>query len=123
MFKWNENKIYKGEWKNNAISGFGVFIQNGKVFKGDFINDQKHGFGINIFPNNSFILSKWEEDFMIGISLFFDKDDNFEQIYISSKGKPKKLIENQEEIEQIKENKEYLDLKSFLNDLKIKGMI
>lgn len=87
------------------------------------MNDKKHGYGINIYPNDSYILSNYEDDLMVGISLFHDKDSNKEMIYQVIKGKQKQLIENINEIERIVNSKEYLQLKYFLNDLKSKGII
>jgi hypothetical protein len=122
-FNWTENKVYTGEWKANALHGYGTFIQKGKVFKGHFLNDKKHGLGINIYPNSSYIISKYEDDLMVGISLFYDKESNKEMIYHAIKGKNKQLVDNEEEVEKVKGSKEFLDLKSFLNELKSNGQV
>jgi hypothetical protein len=105
------------------LNGFGTFIQKGKVFKGNFKNDKKHGYGINIYPNDSYILSNYEDDFMVGISIFHDKESNKELIYKVIKGKQKQLVDNVDELERIIYSNDYLQLKYFLNDLKSKGIL
>jgi len=33
-FVWNGERFYEGEWKNNSINGFGIFIDSGKIYIG-----------------------------------------------------------------------------------------
>lgn len=41
-----------GEWKNDKVEGFGVFVmKNGSRYEGEFKNSLKHGVGTERFYN------------------------------------------------------------------------
>ena len=47
-----DNRVYKGEWKDNKMDGIGVFLwEDNKKYIGEYKNDKKDGFGIFIWPD------------------------------------------------------------------------
>jgi len=48
VFKRANGDVYEGQWKNDKIHGFGVFIRsNGDKYSGEWYDDKMHGKGIS----------------------------------------------------------------------------
>jgi hypothetical protein len=120
VFTWSENKIYKGDWRNNTLTGFGIFIQPGKTYKGYFYNDKKHGYGLYLFDNKEVIIGNWLQDSLDGLSVHIDKD-GVEQFFNSRKKREKKKIILNEEKENIISSENYKKLKTFYQNVKDRG--
>jgi len=37
-FTWGPDRIYNGQWKNNSLHGFGIFIKKGKIYVGNILH-------------------------------------------------------------------------------------
>ena len=126
IFKWNEKKMYNGEWENNEISGFGILIENNIKHIGYFSHDKKEGYGASFYTDKKFVLvGKWINDVIEGISIIFrfntinghnktrsdinDFNKN-EIIIIMKEGNIINSKLNEEEIKEIKKNKEYNEM-------------
>jgi hypothetical protein len=71
-FIWTDNKSYEGEWIDNCLNGFGIFIKTGKIYIGYFVNDKKHGLGIYCYPNHRILIGKFFENEMEGLSIIIN---------------------------------------------------
>ena len=116
QFKWSDNKIFKGEWKNNTLTGFGIYIQPDKVYKGYFYNDMKHGYGMYIYENDSYLIGRWIEDVMQGLAIFYETDKT-EELIIFKKNREKRVVKGIIEIEDLKKSSEYQNLLVFLEEI------
>jgi hypothetical protein len=38
---WNDQRQWKGEWKNGKMDGFGVYIKNGSQCEGEWKNGER----------------------------------------------------------------------------------
>ena len=122
-FKWSKDKVYSGQWRKNALNGFGTFTNKGKVFKGNFVDDKKQGLGINIYSNNSYLISNYDEDRMLGIAILYNSKSGKETIYHVDKDNNKNMVVDQVEIMEIKNKQEYLDQINYVSSLQRKGII
>lgn len=122
VFTWTEQKIYRGEWKNNTLTGFGVYSQPGKIYKGYFFDDKKHGYGIYLLDNNEIIIGNWIQDHLDGLSILIDKDGN-EHLFVSRKKREKKKVVLNEEKETHLKSEGYKKLKGFYQNAKNRGLI
>ena len=53
IFKWSNGDVYEGEMKNGIINGKGKYIySNGQIYEGQYLNGVKHGLGRLTYPNN-----------------------------------------------------------------------
>ena len=68
-FKWNEKKQYIGEWDNNELSGYGILINKNTKHIGYFAHNNKHGYGAYFFEDQYAILGKWDNDFIEGLAI------------------------------------------------------
>ena len=51
-YRWADGREYQGEWKKNAMDGYGVLRwPDGKRYEGQYVNDQKHGHGTFFWPS------------------------------------------------------------------------
>jgi hypothetical protein len=130
IFKWNEKKIYNGEWDNNEISGFGILIENNVKHIGHFSHDKKERYGASFYIDKKFVLiGKWINDIIEGIAIIFSLDKingnnnpNFddisknEKIVIMKEGNIIKGRLKEEEISEIKNNKEYNEMMQLYNE-------
>ena len=84
--------FYKGQWKNNKITGKGFFdYGDGGIYKGSFLNGEKHGKGVLSESKGkkagTSYSGSWKNSMMDGIFIFKNKkgkkrkelwkDDNF----------------------------------------------
>jgi len=84
--------FYKGQWKNNKITGKGFFdFGDGGIYKGSFLNGERHGKGVLTESKGKKAGTSysgiWKNSMMDGIFTFKDKkgkkrkelwkDDNF----------------------------------------------
>ena len=125
IFKWSETKMYDGEWDNNEISGFGILTENDIKHIGYFSHDKKDGFGASFYTEKKFvIISKWVNDIIDGITIIIslnlndDKSDDFknEKIVIIKEGNIIKSEFNENEINEIKKNKDYNEMMKLFRD-------
>jgi hypothetical protein len=116
MFKWTENKIYTGQWKNNTLTGFGVYVEPGKIYKGYFYNDKKNGYGMYLYDNDTYLIGKWVDDKMEGLAIYYELNKS-EEIYLYRKHRPKKVITESKELEEIRKLDEYQNLLIFLEEI------
>ena len=68
-FKWNEKKQYIGEWDNNELSGYGILINKNTKHIGFFSHNNKHGYGACFFEDQFAIIGKWENDYIEGLAI------------------------------------------------------
>ena len=62
---------YKGEFKNNEITGYGYFIyENKETYKGDFVNEKKEGKGIYNWPDGREYDGEYKNDIREGKGTF-----------------------------------------------------
>jgi len=67
---------YKGNYKENKLSGKGNdFYENGR-YEGDFVNDAREGFGTYHWSNNEKYEGYWEKGLKNGEGKFYDKNEN-----------------------------------------------
>ena len=93
--KGKSKEYYKGQWKNNKISGKGIFdFGDGGMYIGSFLDGERHGKGTLIERKgkkiNSSFSGNWKNDLRDGIYIFKDKkgkkrkelwkEDNFVKI-------------------------------------------
>ena len=125
IFKWSETKMYDGEWDNNEISGFGILTENDIKHIGYFSHDKKDGYGASFYTEKKFvIISKWVNDIIDGITIIIslnlndDKSDDFknEKIVIIKEGNIIKSEFNENEINEIKKNKDYNEMMKLFRD-------
>lgn len=124
IFKWNEKKIYNGEWDNNEISGFGVLIENNIKHIGYFSHDKKERYGASFYTDKNFVLiGKWVNDIIEGIAIIIslnifngnnnsnlDYSNKNEKIVMMKEGNIINPKLKEEEIIEIKKNKEYNEM-------------
>jgi len=71
-FKFDEKKIYDGEWINNEISGFGILTENNIKHIGYFSHDKKEGYGASFYIEKKFtIVGKWINDIIEGLVVIY----------------------------------------------------
>ena len=116
IFYWSKDKYYDGEWKDNSISGFGIFYNKEVTYKGHFIKDKKNGYGMNIYINKTKIIGKWVDDKLDGLAIVIDDKDQ-ESLYIFKMGKDKIQIRDSGKIKFLKNQNEYKDLIKFRENL------
>ena len=47
VYSWLDGRKYQGEWLDNNMEGMGIYIWNdGRQYRGQYKDDKKHGFGI-----------------------------------------------------------------------------
>ena len=117
-FVWNPERFYEGEWKNNSINGFGIFIDTGKIYLGNFIDDKKNGHGIYISKNNqNKFIGYFTDNHISGVTIILKDHDNFDSgnICITEKGKTIPCNSESEKA-NLKLRQEYKDLKIFYNN-------
>lgn len=50
----NVTESYKGEWKNDKRSGYGICERtDGLKYAGEWLNNKKHGYGITYFKDGT----------------------------------------------------------------------
>ena len=115
-YKWNENKTYTGEWKDNSLHGFGSLIKSGKKYQGYFENNLKHGLGVYIVDNEKKrIVGNFIENRMEGLAIQYD-GEKIDNLLIMEKNKIKKQL-NHEETENKKKSEEFMKLMIFLDEV------
>ena len=98
-----------------------MYKQQGITFIGYFYNDKKHGYGAYFYLNNSCMIGKWMEDIIEGLAILIDQNKD-ERIFLFKKDKNKLPINDINQIRKIKNDIEYLNLKIYLEELKVKGL-
>ena len=125
-----KKKIYNGEWDNNEISGFGVLIENNIKHIGYFSHDKKEGYGASFYTDKNFVLiGKWVNDIIEGIAIIislniFNGNNNSNLDYSNKNEKIVMMKESniinpklkEEEIIEIKKNKEYNEMMQLYNE-------
>ena len=47
VYNWSDQRVYRGDWKNNKMEGRGVFEwPDGRKYEGQYIDDKKEGQGM-----------------------------------------------------------------------------
>ena len=47
-------EVYKGEWKNDARSGYGVCERSdGLRYAGEWLDNKRHGYGVTLFKDGT----------------------------------------------------------------------
>lgn len=115
IFKWSEDKIYNGQWRENCLSGFGVFKNSGKVYKGYFFDDKKHGYGVStMLSNSSYTIGSWVDSYLEGLVIIrFPQEERPEQLMLMDKNKVAKMYTDREEIEKLMTTEDYRKLQEF----------
>lgn len=55
----NVSETYKGEWKNDMRSGYGIAERSdGLKYMGEWQDNKKHGYGATYFADGTFVLFK-----------------------------------------------------------------
>jgi hypothetical protein len=121
IFYWSKDKYYDGEWKENSISGFGIFYNKDVIYKGYFIEDKKNGLGMNTYTNKTKIIGKWISDKIDGLAIVID-EKNQENLYIFKMGKDRLQINDQGKMKFLKNQNEYKDLIKFKDSLVQNGL-
>jgi hypothetical protein len=85
------------------------------------LNDKKHGFGAYLYPMNSYLIGKWNEDTMEGLNILINQNKE-ERLFIFEKKKCNIPITDLNLIKKIKNDIQYINLKMFLDELKGKGL-
>jgi len=122
LYFWNENKYYVGDWKDNNITGFGIFLNKDNKYIGHYFNNKKHGYGIFLFNDNTKLIGNLVEGHLVGLSLKYDNEDT-EQLEIHRKYLQKEIKQNQREINKIKNTSNYIKLKDFYEEMKGRGLV
>lgn len=76
MFYWSDNRIYKGEWKENKMLGYGeLSISSIKNYFGLNICNSYLGYGIYYnSTNNRIFVGSWIDNKREGFCKFLEKD-------------------------------------------------
>ena len=71
IYHFHNGRIYKGEWKDGKIHGYGEFNWiEGKKYYGFYKYDLKDGFGFYYWPDDKFFVGFWKEGKQHGISKY-----------------------------------------------------
>ncbi|MDM8535907.1 caspase family protein [Desulfobacterales bacterium HSG17] len=66
-YKWPDNNMYEGEWKDEVRSGKGTMTwNNGNQYKGQWLNNSMHGTGIMTWADGNVYEGEWQHDLMHG---------------------------------------------------------
>jgi len=81
-FRWNNQKEYIGEWDNNELSGYGILINKNDRYVGYFTHNNKHGYGATFYNGQSALLGKWKNDNIEGNAILItfidlEKSNNY----------------------------------------------
>lgn len=92
-YNLHNNKMYKGQWKNNLMHGYGKLFWDTHFYIGEYFEDKKHGFGIYYWYNPLKIyIGQWKNGKQDGIGkLITDKDSKFS---LWQEGKKVKWLKN-----------------------------
>ena len=74
-FRWNEEKEYNGEWDNSELCGYGILKDKNSTYIGNFLHNNKNGYGANFFGTQFAILGKWENDNIEGFAIIIPLTD------------------------------------------------
>jgi len=59
-------ETYRGEWKNDKRSGYGVCDRSdGLKYEGEWLNNRKHGYGSTTLPNGNKINGKYRNNILV----------------------------------------------------------
>ena len=82
--KWLQQKqIYKGNWLDNKLTGFGVYIYKSELqgkknlrnyYIGEFANNNREGFGIHFYSDSSAYIGLWKNGQKDGKAIFIDNN-------------------------------------------------
>jgi hypothetical protein len=81
MFWRNPNEIYRGQWRDNKLEGFGVYIYQNNFsmnkllknhYRGFFKDGQRDGIGVHFYSDGSVYLGEWKQNHKHGQALFID---------------------------------------------------
>jgi hypothetical protein len=63
-YYWKDQKTYKGEWQNNAMSGRGCLTweQTGESYDGMFQHNKMNGLGVFYYKNGNSANGLWKND-------------------------------------------------------------
>ena len=66
-----QGRKYKGEFKNNEITGKGVLTyENNQTYQGQLLNGKKEGKGVYTWPDGSVFIGEYKNDIKIGEGTF-----------------------------------------------------
>jgi len=49
LMRWSKEEYYFGDWKNDEMSGKGVYVTEDSVYEGDWLKDLSHDQGVCTF--------------------------------------------------------------------------
>ena len=111
-FKWNENKEYIGDWEDNEISGYGIIREGKMLHIGYFKHNLKEGFGTTFYEEQNFaLLGKWEKDLIEGSAILINlSEKNINGIVDMNKNEINNMKLKENKLKKFKKNKEYNEL-------------
>ena len=78
-FKWNEQKWYIGSWLNNELSGYGILVDGNDKYIGYLEHNIKNGYGANFYNSHSAILGNWQNNLIEGYAVIILINNNCEK--------------------------------------------
>lgn len=57
IYKWQDGKLYKGEYANDKKHGFGLYtLQDGRTYEGWWDDGKQHGLGEFVFADRNYFM-------------------------------------------------------------------
>lgn len=68
-YRWPSGSSYTGQWSNNTMNGYGVYIFNNPYclrYEGNFVNGKFEGYGVLLYKNGSRFEGNWYKNMKHG---------------------------------------------------------
>jgi hypothetical protein len=87
--------MYKGEWKDNNMEGYGVYQwRDGRKYEGAYKEDKKHGFGIYYWADGRKYEGYWAQGKQHGLGKYLIPEKKEERYGLWEDGKRIEWFEN-----------------------------